>query len=62
MITGLAHINMLVPPGTLDQANTFYGETLGLTAAPVPKAQVGTILWCLSLPLSLLSWISHMLT
>lgn len=45
MITGLAHINLLVPPGTLDQAYTFYAETLGLTAAQVPKAQVGTIAW-----------------
>lgn len=45
MITGLAHINLLVPPGTLDQAYTFYGETLGLTAAPVPQAQIGTIAW-----------------
>lgn len=45
MITGLAHINLLVPPGTLDQAYTFYGETLGLTATPVPEAQIGTIAW-----------------
>lgn len=50
MITGLAHINLLVPPDTLDQAYTFYGETLGLTAAQVPKAQVGTIAWyCITL-------------
>lgn len=59
MITGLAHINMLVPPGTLDQANAFYGETLGLTAAPVPKAQVGTILWCFFLSLSLVMDFTH---
>lgn len=45
MITGLAHINLLVPPGTLDQAYIFYGETLGLTATPVPEAQIGTIAW-----------------
>ncbi|EYE96195.1 putative glyoxalase family protein [Aspergillus ruber CBS 135680] len=45
MITGLAHINLLVPQGTLDQAYTFYGETLGLYAAPVPERQKGTIAW-----------------
>ena len=45
MITGLAHINLLVPPGTLDQAYTFYEETLGLTAAEVPPLQKGTIAW-----------------
>lgn len=45
MITGLAHINLLVPRGTLDQAYTFYGETLGLYAAPVPERQKGTIAW-----------------
>ena len=45
MITGLAHINLLVPPGTLDQAYTIYEETLGLTAVPVPPLQKGTIAW-----------------
>ncbi|KKK19028.1 hypothetical protein P175DRAFT_0459710 [Aspergillus ochraceoroseus IBT 24754] len=45
MITGLAHINLLVPPGTLDQADDFYSQTLGLTSAPVPQSQKGTLLW-----------------
>ncbi|KAL2826433.1 hypothetical protein BDW59DRAFT_160953 [Aspergillus cavernicola] len=45
MITGLAHINLLVPEGTLDQAEAFYGETLALTSAPVPQLQKGTLLW-----------------
>ncbi|KAB8075412.1 Glyoxalase/Bleomycin resistance protein/Dihydroxybiphenyl dioxygenase [Aspergillus leporis] len=45
MITGLAHINLLVPEGTLPEANEFYCETLGLKAAPVPQAQVETTAW-----------------
>ncbi|KAI9371377.1 hypothetical protein BJX61DRAFT_511748 [Aspergillus egyptiacus] len=45
MITGLAHINLLVPEGTLSQASAFYGDTLGLTSAPVPHLQKGTLLW-----------------
>ncbi|KAL4876453.1 glyoxalase family protein [Aspergillus karnatakaensis] len=45
MIVGLAHINVLVPPDALDQAEEFYAGTLGLTPAPVPHLQKGTILW-----------------
>ncbi|KAL4792406.1 hypothetical protein BDV19DRAFT_368789 [Aspergillus venezuelensis] len=45
MISGIAHINLLVPEGSLDAAESFYGETLGLTSAPVPHLQKGTILW-----------------
>ncbi|KAL3480522.1 hypothetical protein BJX99DRAFT_254512 [Aspergillus californicus] len=45
MITGIAHINLLVPEGTLDHAQAFYGETLGLSSATVPHLQKGTILW-----------------
>ncbi|KAK7756846.1 hypothetical protein SLS62_001291 [Diatrype stigma] len=45
MITGIHHINLVVPPGTLGAAAAFYGGTLGLTARPVPAAQVGTIAW-----------------
>jgi hypothetical protein len=45
MITGIAHINLLVPEGTLDRAEAFYGKTLGLTSAPVPHLQKGTLLW-----------------
>ncbi|KAI1817298.1 hypothetical protein GGS20DRAFT_533525 [Poronia punctata] len=45
MITGLHHINLVVPRDTLDDAAAFYGETLGLTPRPVPKLQQGTLLW-----------------
>ena len=30
LISGLAHVNLTIPRGTLDQAFEFYGETLGL--------------------------------
>jgi catechol 2,3-dioxygenase-like lactoylglutathione lyase family enzyme len=45
MITGLHHINLVVPPDTLDEAAAFYGTTLGLTPRPVPALQKGTLLW-----------------
>ncbi|KAJ5083889.1 hypothetical protein NUU61_008468 [Penicillium alfredii] len=45
MITGIAHINLTVPQDTLDQAEEFYGTTLGLTSTPVPVLQKGTIAW-----------------
>ncbi|KAI0407130.1 hypothetical protein F4802DRAFT_612215 [Xylaria palmicola] len=45
MITGLHHINLVVPPDTLDDAAAFYGTTLGLTSRPVPALQKGTLLW-----------------
>ena len=45
MISGIAHVNLLVPPGTLDQANAFYGETLGLSAREVPSLQKGSLAW-----------------
>ncbi|GAP93330.2 putative glyoxalase family protein [Rosellinia necatrix] len=45
MITGLHHINLVVPPGTLDEAAAFYGATLGLTPRAVPARQAGTLLW-----------------
>jgi hypothetical protein len=45
MIAGLAHVNMLVPPGTLELANDFYGNTLGLKPRPVPAAQKGSLAW-----------------
>lgn len=44
-ITGIAHINLLVPPGTLDDAAAFYGDTLGLHRVPVPRLQQGTLAW-----------------
>lgn len=44
-ITGIAHINLIVPPGSLELANEFYGSTLGLTLRPVPSLQKGTLAW-----------------
>jgi catechol-2,3-dioxygenase len=45
MISGIAHVNLTVTPGTLAQAEEFYVKTLGLTSAPVPALQIGTICW-----------------
>ena len=44
-ISGLAHVNLLVPAGTLDQAHAFYGGTLGLNARPVPELQKTSLAW-----------------
>ena len=45
MITGLAHINLLVPPGTLPLATAVYNGTLGLTPRPVPAHRVHDLAW-----------------
>jgi hypothetical protein len=45
MISGLAHINLTVPPGTLPDAEIFYGTTLGLTSRPVPAHMAGQLAW-----------------
>ncbi|EFW99727.1 glyoxalase family protein [Grosmannia clavigera kw1407] len=45
MITGIAHVNIVVPPGTLDQAHAFYGDTLGFVSSPVPVLQRGSLAW-----------------
>ena len=45
LISSIAHVNLTVPAGTLDEANTFYGDTLGLKARPVPQLQKGTLAW-----------------
>lgn len=45
MITGLHHINLVVPPSTLDLAESFYSGTLGLTRVPVPQLQRDTLAW-----------------
>lgn len=45
MITGIAHINLLVPTGTLDLAESFYGDTLGLKRVPVPVLQKDELAW-----------------
>lgn len=44
-IKGIAHINLIIPSGTLELANDFYGGTLGLTAREVPSQQKGTLAW-----------------
>lgn len=54
MITGIAHVNLTVPPGTLEQAAAFYGTTLGFTRVAVPALQKDTLAWYPpSLPFSL---------
>jgi hypothetical protein len=45
MITGLAHVNLIIPQGSLPQANAFYGDTLGLTPRPVPQLQKDRLAW-----------------
>lgn len=45
LITGLAHINLTVPTGTLDAARAFYGTTLGFAERPVPAAQTHELAW-----------------
>lgn len=45
LISGIAHVNLTVPPGTLDQAAEFYGNTLGLTQSPVPQLQRDRLAW-----------------
>jgi catechol 2,3-dioxygenase-like lactoylglutathione lyase family enzyme len=45
MITGIAHVNLLVPPGTLSQAASFYGGTLGFHQVPVPVLQKDELAW-----------------
>lgn len=45
LISGIAHVNLTVPAGTLAHANAFYGETLGLTPRAVPAAQKGSLAW-----------------
>lgn len=45
MISSLAHINLLVPPGTLNHATTFYGNTLGLKPRAVPAHMKDNLAW-----------------
>jgi catechol 2,3-dioxygenase-like lactoylglutathione lyase family enzyme len=44
-IIGIAHINLIVPKGTLQLADEFYGETLGLKPRAVPSKQQGELAW-----------------
>lgn len=50
MITGIAHINLTVPEGSLHLADEFYRDTLGLKKVPVPKAQQNTLAWLVHSP------------
>ncbi|KXL47050.1 hypothetical protein M433DRAFT_149312 [Acidomyces richmondensis BFW] len=45
MISGIAHVNLLVPPGTLAHAEEFYGGTLGFKSRPVPHLQKDSLRW-----------------
>ncbi|KAL6702895.1 hypothetical protein ACN47E_000857 [Coniothyrium glycines] len=45
MITGIHHINLVVPPYTLHLAHAFYATTLGFTPRPVPHLQRTTLAW-----------------
>lgn len=45
LITGLHHVNITIPHGTLDVAKSFYASTLGLTPRAVPAAQVHELAW-----------------
>ena len=45
MITGIAHVNLTVPDGTLEHAAAFYETTLGFTRVPVPVLQKHELAW-----------------
>ncbi|CAG8957706.1 hypothetical protein HYFRA_00000041 [Hymenoscyphus fraxineus] len=45
MISGIAHVNLLVPQGTLDEAEEFYSGVLGFTRVPVPALQKDRLAW-----------------
>ncbi|KAG9243653.1 Glyoxalase/Bleomycin resistance protein/Dihydroxybiphenyl dioxygenase [Calycina marina] len=50
MITGIAHVNLTVPPGTLEVAAEFYAGVLGFTRVPVPVLQKDELAWFDILP------------
>jgi catechol 2,3-dioxygenase-like lactoylglutathione lyase family enzyme len=45
MITGIAHVNLVVPPGTLDHAKDFYGRTLGFHPVSPPAIMQDVLAW-----------------
>jgi len=45
MLTGIAHVNLTVPEGTLNLAEEFYAKTLGMERVPVPVLQKETLAW-----------------
>jgi len=52
MITGIAHVNLTVPPGTLEHAAAFYAGVLGFTRVAVPVLQKNELAWYISPSLS----------
>jgi hypothetical protein len=49
LISGIAHVNLTVPAGTLPLAQEFYGNTLGFKSVPVPALQRNTLAWYVQL-------------
>ncbi|KAH3915251.1 hypothetical protein HBI56_013710 [Parastagonospora nodorum] len=45
MISGIHHVNLVVPHSTFPLAREFYGDTLGLTPRAVPHLQRDTLAW-----------------
>ncbi|KAI4852396.1 putative glyoxalase family protein [Aureobasidium sp. EXF-8845] len=45
MLTGIAHVNLTVPTDTLDEAEAFYSNTLGMQRVPVPALQKDRLAW-----------------
>ena len=45
MITGIAHINLVVPRGTLDLAKDFYSGTLGFHIVNPPEVMKDVLAW-----------------
>lgn len=45
LISGIAHVNLIIQSGDLPAAKEFYGHTLGLISVPVPKAMEGRLAW-----------------
>jgi hypothetical protein len=45
MISGIHHINLVVPPSTFHHTASFYATTLGLTPRAVPHLQRDTLAW-----------------
>jgi hypothetical protein len=45
LISGIAHINLIIPTGGLSAAHEFYGTTIGLTSVAVPKSMEGKLAW-----------------
>ena len=45
LISGIAHVNLIVPADTLERATAFYAGTLGLAPRPVPHLQAHRLAW-----------------